>query len=260
MTEEPVASPKSTKRKKIWPKIAIILGVLVGIVALIYVWLFTTSPTAVRLPRLEHAHVRLQVLVDGVPVNFADHQFQTHYAQACTDAIASEPIHFHDNKDQFMHLHWKGITGGLVLKNYGWNMVGGADDTLGYRFDQLPLPQRVPTHGNNLPALPAHAALWVYTGDETDHRERTTSDFIYQDLETFLGKASTVNAQAWLDQLLFKKAVAHEGEAHDQAELAQINNLLGNIVVFVQKDKPSGAAVTERFTKMEPLAESTCGG
>jgi hypothetical protein len=238
---------------------ALIASCLAVVAALLYGYMFITTPVAVRVPALEHAHARLQIIVDGRPVNFADDAFQVHYAQACTDAIAADPIHFHDKKDQFIHLHWKDMTGGLILKNYGWNLVGGADDTLGYRFDHI-LPERVPTHDENLPKAPQGSALWVYTGDESAYRERAAADFLYQDIETFLGRQSTVSQQAWLDGLLFKRASAHNGESHDEAELTRINNLLGNIVIFAQKDKPSDVAVMERFKHLEPLTASTCGG
>lgn len=279
MPEEPHAkatnSPKKA-RKTIWPRLVVAGGLLVALIALVYAWLFITTPAAIRTPQLEHAHVRLQFIADGVAVNFGEEKFQTHYAQACSDAIAPEPIHFHDGKDQFMHLHWKGITGGLVLKNYGLNMIGGANDTLGYRFDMSLVPQRVPIHGNNLPDMLATTPLWVYVGDETGYYKKAAHDFLYQDIESFLGKKSSVQSQAFLDKLLFAKASAHVGHDHDapaqqaaqtgstttpsQAELAQINNLLGNIVVFAQKDEPSDAAIKERFNHLEPLTQSTCGG
>ena len=278
------------KIKNPWPqRIAIGAVVVLGLIASVYAYLFTTTPAALRVPQLEHAHVRFQLLVDGQAVNFGESKFQTHYAQACSDNISPEPIHFHDGKDQFMHLHWKGVSGGLVLKNYGMNMIGGADDTLGYRFDMSPLPTRVAIHGSNLPAKATNAQVWVYTGDAASHRERQLTDFLYQDIETFLGvKSSVSNQQSWLDRLFFARASAHNGEvhdtsteaeahdarepasaisqsatnasAHDQAQLARLQNMLGNIVVFVQKDKPTDAQVTERFNQLAPIPESTCGG
>ena len=286
-TPQPDPKVNETKttspRSKLWSRLALAFGATVFIVALIYGWLFTTTPAAVRLPQLEHAHIRFQLVVDGQPVNFGDDKFQTHYAQACSDNISPEPIHFHDGKDQFLHLHWKNVTGGLVLKNYGMNFIGGADDTLGYRFDASLLPTRVPIHGKDLPVLPAGAQPWVYTGDANSPKERSTLEFLNQDFETFLDTKSSVNQTSWLDRLLFTKAVAHDGEEHDtpaeatqheaqtpaattagpvkdQAELARIQNMLGNVVVFVQKDKPADTQVTQRFNNFLPIPESSCGG
>lgn len=279
---EPTEVTVRTPRSKLWSRVALVFGIVVSVTALIYGWLFATTPAAVRLPQLEHAHLRFEVIVGGTAANFADAAFQTQYAQACSDTISPEPIHFHDGKDQFLHVHWKGVTGGIVLKNYGLNYIGGADDTLGYRFDTSLLPTRVPIHGKNLPAAPAGAQLWVYTGDAGSYKERASADFLQQDFETFLGKKSSVGQLSWPETLLFARASAHNGVDHGstqeatehesgepattaapaktQEELVRIQNLLGNIVVFVQKDKPSDAQVAERFNNLAPLPQSTCGG
>lgn len=243
------------------------VGMLIAAIVLLVGYVNVVTPSGIAHPRLEHAHLRLQVVADGADVHFGDKKFQNYYKAVCTDDLSEQPIHFHDFKDQFVHLHWKGMTGGLILKNYGWNLVGGTDDTLGYRSDRLPLLNRVPTYGDVLPHLPADDMLWVYTGDQNSYTERSVKDFLYQDIETFLGKKSNVSSTAAPDaltSLLFARASAHggakDGDEHTQAELSEINNLLGNIVVFAQKDRPTDQQVKDKFNHLEPLSASTCGG
>ncbi len=244
-------------------------GALVGVTALATGYVFSVSPGPIRSPKMDHFHFRLQIIVDGKAVDFSGQPFQTAYAKdQCSADLPTEPFHFHDQKDQFVHVHWAGMTGGLALKNYGWNFVGGKSNILGYRMDGLPRVKAVPIHGNSLPALP-NDVLWVYTGDEHGYQKRSFEDFKNQDLETFFGVASnfpkTVQAGGVMDRL-FPRAFAHGAalsagaDETDAERLTRINNLLGNVVIFVQKYEPSDAQVKARFADLEPLSDSTCGG
>jgi len=243
------------------PATHVLRGVLLAIgavVALAIAWLglaYASSPASIRHPQATHYHFRLQLLVNSAAVNFGKAPFQESEAGVCSEDLTSEPIHFHDNLDQFVHIHWNGMTGGLLLKNYGWNLISGPDDTLGYRFDQLPKLTRVPIHGHDLPKPPADAHYYTYTStitDPTAYRERSWNDFLHQDLHTFFGaKTST----SWLNQLV-PSAYAHG----DDDKLAALNDVLGNVVVFVQKTPPAPAQIKARFEHLIPLPESTCGG
>jgi hypothetical protein len=252
-----------TGKKAVIFSAAMVVAGLVSLAA----YMFAISPAAIRAPKLDHAHFRLALVANGVPVDFGSEPFQKQSQAYCTDDLSEDPIHFHDNKNQFVHLHWKGISGGLVLKNYGWNMIGGPNNLLGYRFDRMPLGNAVPTYGDVLPTLPNNAKLWVYTGTADAYETRSAQDFLFKDLETFFGRTSTVGAHKtdfWRD-LLFTPASAHNGTAHtasekSQAELSAINNLLGDVVIFAQTDKPHDNLVREAFHTLEPLTESTCGG
>jgi hypothetical protein len=231
---------------------------------------FASSPEAIRKPAFEHLHFRLMMSVDGKKINFADAKYQQGYsADNCNVGLTTSPIHFHDNKDQFVHIHWKNLTGGMVLKYYGLNRIGGVDGMLGTRFDHFPDLQTVPVHGIKVPQPKDSSNLYVYTGDEKSYQERQADDFLRQDLETFFNKQSNVKpdeAVSWLDRL-FPKAAAHAGHPHepgqptgDIRDLEEIQNLLGNVVIFVQPGKPSEQQIKQRFATMEPLSDSACAG
>lgn len=254
------------------------IGAVAALLGLGMYGFYSGQAASIRHPAVEHAHMRLQLIINGEAVNFGSKKYQNTYDQGvCSDALSEQPIHFHDNKDQFVHLHWKRISGGMILKHYGWNLIGGADGLHGYRFDKLPSVSAVPIYGAVLPAKPGDAQLWIYAGDETGYQERAVQDFLTQDIETFFNKKSLVNPTAMLPNLFLARAAAHNGIDHDalvpavqgvdstapektQQELARINNLLGNVVIFAQKDRPSEKQIKERFNHLEPLADSTCGG
>lgn len=242
---------------------------------------YAVSPEVIRNPKLEHYHFRMQILVDGKAENFAEQNYQTGYKKdLCNANLPEQPIHFHDKKDQFTHIHWEGMTGGMVMKYYGWNYIGGMNNALGYKLDNLSDIQMVTTHGNYLPNISKDTKLYVYTGDEKNYQEKSIDDWKNQDLEQFFGKTSNSPAHeinkngeptSFLDSL-FPTAYAHEGEGDSAAptitttsetedeKLTRINNLIGNVVIFAQKDKPTDEQVKDRFNKLEPLTESTCGG
>lgn len=239
-------------------------------------YIYASSPTVIRNPKLEHYHFRMQILVNGKAENFAEDKYQQDYAKdQCNANLPEQPIHFHDGKDQFTHIHWEGMTGGMVMKYYGWNYIGGINKALGYKLDDLGDIQKVNTHGNFLPAVPDDAQFYIYAGDENGYQEKSFDDWKNQDLEQFFGTTSNFpaheqNKQSGLLDRVFPKASAHggeddgndgePGEETEQDKLTRINNLVGNVVIFVQKDKPTDQQIKDRFNDLEPLTDSTCGG
>jgi hypothetical protein len=265
--------PKAANKRKsrIIRALATMSGLVVVIAGLFLMYAYFSTPTAIRKPAFQHYHFRMQVLVDGKAVNFAEKEFQTDTAKdVCSAQLTQQPIHFHDDKDQMVHIHWDGMTGGLVLKYYGWNYAGGLHGTLGFRFDNLPKLVNVPIHGNTLPTVPQGDKFYVYTGDEHSYKERTFDDFVHKDLEDFFGKKSNLPGGENTSFLgkLFPKAYAHGADelavptsaSVDQEELKRINNLIGNVVIFAQKDHPTDKQIKDRFNKLAPLSLSTCAG
>lgn len=271
---------KPTKKRSLGKRSKIVIAILVTIILLPLSYagyIYAASPAVIRNPKLEHYHFRMQVLVDGKAEDFSTKGYQTGYAKdQCNANFPEQPIHFHDNKDQFTHIHWEGMTGGMVMKYYGWNYIGGMDNALGYKLDKLSDPQKVTTHGNYLPAVPKDSNFYVYTGDESGYKERSFDDWKNQDLETFFNTTSNFPAHdinkgktSLLDKV-FPKAYAHggeddgndgePGEETEQEKLTRINNMVGNVVIFVQKDKPTDQQIKDRFNDLESLTDSTCGG
>lgn len=267
-------------------KIGAIVAIALLLIPLSFVsYVYATSPHVIRDPKLEHYHFRMQILVNGKAEDFGTKGYQTGYAKdQCNANLPEQPIHFHDNKDQFVHIHWEGMTGGMVMKYYGWNYIGGMDNALGYKLDKLSDPQKVSTHGNYLPSIPDDAKFFVYSGSVGEYKERKFDDWKNQDLEQFFNTTSNFPAhdmnkqQTSILDKIFPKAYAHgtaddadgndgdstvttnQGAAPDKEELKRINNLVGNVVIFVQKDKPTDQQIKDRFNGLEPLSDSTCGG
>jgi hypothetical protein len=263
-----------------------IRGVLIAVIVLVlfvaagFGYAFASTPGNIRNPGFEHLHFRMQLMVNGKAENFAGKQYQQGYAaDNCNAALTLNPIHFHDNKDQFVHIHWANITGGQVLKYYGWNEIGGTDGLMGYRFDTFPNLVAVPIHGPALPKLPKDAKFYVYTGDQNSYKQRDYQDFLHTDLETFFNKQSTIQQKDSLSLLdkLFPKASAQDmtgmegmdmtdttkqvqSVTHTQDELKRLNNVIGSVVIFVQKDKPTDQQIKAKFDNLLPVSESACAG
>jgi hypothetical protein len=253
-------------RKKIWFRAGLILLLIIVLIGSWLAYIFAASPNVIRNPYLQHYHFRLQIVVDGQLQDFSGPKYQTPESNvSCDVALPATPIHFHDHKNQIVHVHWDGMTGGLFLKDFGWNYVGGISGALGYRFDGLPHLKKVPIHGNELPAVPAGDNFYLYSGDKNTYRARQFNDFLHQDFEVFFNHPSNLPASkpktGFLNWLL-PTADAHEAASAanlSTPELEQLNNLIGNAVIFVQKTKPTDARVKDRFDHLEPLSPSVCG-
>lgn len=270
-------SPEKKLLRKLRKPFVVVLLCLFFIPILFAGYVYAASPAVIRNPKFEHYHFRTQIIVNGKAENFAEDKYQQDYAKdQCNANLPEQPIHFHDGKDQFTHIHWEGMTGGMVMKYYGWNYIGGIKNALGYKLDDLGDIQKVNSHGNFLPAVPKDAQFYVYTGDENGYKERSFDDWKSKDLEEFFGVTSNSPAHetnkgksSSLNNKLFPKAYAHgtandadgdDGDETQDEKLTRINNLLGNVVIFAQKDKPTDQQVKDRFNDLEPLSESTCGG
>jgi hypothetical protein len=256
-------------RKLLLTYLAAVAASALLITAAWYGYAYASSPDTIRHPSLEHYHFRMMLTIDGKYVDLGDKRFQQGYAKdQCSGDLPTNPIHAHDNKDQFVHIHWEGITGGEVLKYYGLNYIGGDNRLLGYRFDQGTKPYAVTIYDKALPTPKDNDTFWIYTGNEDGYKERSWDDFLHKDLEKFFGVTSNFPGhkdRSSLMDFFFPKAYAHTGHAHTETtmteeELTEINNLLGNVVIFAQPKKPTDAQIKHRFERMEPLSESTCGG
>ncbi|MFO0920229.1 MAG: hypothetical protein U0451_00990 [Candidatus Saccharimonadales bacterium] len=271
---EKVSSKKTfsnSKFRAVFMYFAIVACVLVSVILLFYTYAFAVSPAVIRKPKLEHYHFRMQILVNGKAEDFSTSRYQVGYSKdQCNTSLPVQPIHFHDNKDQFVHIHWNGMTGGMVMKYYGWNFIGGKRDALGYKMDDLTDIQKVSIHGDYLPTIPHDANFYIYIGDESGFKEKGFDDWVRQDLEDFFDTRSNFpgndNETSLIDRI-FPKTYAHDGEDHsgaqsgeEKAKLTRINNLVGNVVIFVQADRPTDAQIHERFQRLVPLSDSTCGG
>jgi hypothetical protein len=243
------------------------------------------SSDNINYPKVDHIHFRMQYIYHGAAENFADSRYQEPYEKnQCSGRITESPIHFHDNVDQIVHVHWKNITGGQVLKYYGLNKIGGLDNLLGFRWDEIRQNYRLTNiniYGKLLPQPTAEDKIYIYTGEKGNFTKRSVEDWTEQTLEVFFNKKSQLSAQFNIlgsieaqAQTLPKTGQVQQASNSNtvldsltenqsqpsEDELEQINNLLGNVVIFVQQDEPTEVEVANRFDMLQPLSLSTCGG
>lgn len=234
-----------------------IIGILTITLAIAawYGWLYASTPAQLRMPAAAHYHFRLQIINHGQPVNFAADNFQTPYDKlSCSVDLPTEPIHFHDNLDQFVHIHWQGITGGMLLKQYGWNEIDGSARTLGHRFNQGIFPKPIKTHGNILPERSPADNYYLYTGDQTAHKLKDWQEFLHQDLELFFAGSLSPIPDSTTTTSTTTTTLSTD------PNLVLLNHLAGNAVLFVQPEQPTEEQVQKYFNQLIPLPKSTCGG
>lgn len=253
-------------------------GMVSGIIVVIF-YLTTTlvfGSSAIRNPKMEHFHIRMQVEIDGAVQDFSSDKFQNlQDATICKGGLAGEPFHFHDKTDQIVHIHWQGVTGGQLLKYYGLNKIGEPEGKLGVRTDSLPKLAFVPIHGNSFSTPQNSDKLWIYTGDDHSHTTRSAQDFLQLAIDDFLGKKSEIRtnieskstSQSLINELFSGIEVAANtdnstttGSKLSTEDLEKLNDLLGNIVIFVQQNQPTEAQVNAKFQNLIPLSETVCGG
>lgn len=269
----------STMKKWWWLLSSVFVSILLSFtVVLSSLFAFFSTP-AFAFPQVDHYHFRLQILNNGEPINFADSRFQKEQpVGVCSGGLSPEPFHFHDSEDQLVHVHWRGMTGAQLLKYYGWS-TGGLGDVVGYRFDTFPTIQRVSPYTNALQSLQGKR-VWIYTGDETSYEKRSWSDFLTKPIDDFFGKKSVIRQNAeqtsWLETPVYahNENLATNTTNYDEAtapkatvskqytkeELEQINDLVGNLVLFVQESEPTAGQITQRFQLLVPLKATVCGG
>ncbi len=322
----------SNRNRKILKIAGLVLAGVLAFCLLTIGSFYLFIPSRFTNPKPDHYHFRLQYVFRGQAENFGAPRYQVDYIKdVCTGGLTESPIHFHDNIDQIVHLHWQGITGGDVLKFYGVNKVGGLDGYMGLKLDKLfqfpPTITTVPIHSQSLPKASGEDKYFVYTGDKDKFEKKDFDQFLNQTLEDFLDKDSILRLQREELEKEEKKssyipnpfasvnALAHEGEEHatvteaeqheidvrktelekkaieernniaktssldstvikvatadktegdattkTEEELKEINNLIGNIVIFVQPDEPTNEQVQARFNNLQPLGLSVCGG
>ena len=202
-------------------------------------------------PKVAHHHFGLKLLRDNEPIDFSEPQYQEEYVKGqCSAELTETPIHFHDGNGDTVHIHWTNIRGGEVLKYYGLNLLDDQRE-LGTREDTGDI---VDIKGDLIPASTSEA-YWVYTGSATDYESREIENFLRQDLETFFGRQSSLSAHTHA-----LHTQADTADTPSQEELQDIQNHLGNVVIFNQDSAPEEEEIVAQFESFTPLSPSVCGG
>jgi hypothetical protein len=238
------------------------------IISLTLLFTFTTiiSRPHLNIPKLAHYHLRLQVFIDNQAIDFSQPSYQQEYSKdSCNAKLTSEPLHFHDTNGQLLHVHWQGITGGEVLKYYGINQIGGLQDILGYRFDTFPQITPINTKATTISRSNTNDTIHVYIGKQDGYYKASGVDFLFKDLELFLKKSKkrTQDEQLKASSFTSISTLAESNEitsSISETELNEINELIGNVVVFIEPNEPKSEDIQKAFNNLTPLTASVCGG
>lgn len=112
-----------------------VLGVLLGVVALLLVRFFTYSPVRV------HYHANFAVYINGQREQFKAAQYYQEVAVCSSTNDITAPqqrAHMHDNLNSVVHVHDHAVTWGQFFENLGWyvgpDFIQTADGTM-YKND-----------------------------------------------------------------------------------------------------------------------------
>ncbi len=234
---------------------------------LLFTFTILISRPHLNNPTLAHYHLRLQVFENEKKVDFSKPNYQQEYSKDnCNAKLPNEPLHFHDGNGQLLHVHWQGITGGEVLKYYGYNAIGGLPNTLGFRFDSFPQTTTIPTKGINDTSVSSSTGnIHVYIGRQDGYYKASSIDFLFKDLEIFLKKSKKriQDEQSKTSSFISIPIAAQDTTLNaplNETELNEINELIGNVVVYIQTNEPKPDDIQEAFNNLTPLTASICGG
>jgi len=277
--------------KKIRIFIYILLAFILIFTSSFYLITRVFSTPAINYPKTTHFHFRQSITLNGKEINFSEDKFQVPVTGVgCDIKLAEEPIHFHDKNGQFVHVHWEGITGGQVLKNYGINYIGGLDDSLGFRLDNGHFLQNLKVHGQFFNKNEySNKNLYIYVGKSDDFSKKEKNDFLHKPLSEFFGKGATttsffnsiqVNADDGSHstpspagekvlEARQKDSQKYQGKTDEEVKkelgiddknLKELNNVLGDLVIFIEDKEPTNEQIKAKFNSLQPLPVSICGG
>ena len=182
---------------------------------------------------------------------------------------------FHRGQDQWLHLYWQGLSGGSLLRNYGYQNTSPFEGYLGVDLREFPKIKPVPIHTDLLPEPTSAEQLYVYSGNENGYRRRDVTAFINQDLEQFLKPSVDSQVSTFPNQLdtLLQAPARPAGPKKEEdlesflaapkdrgfliTDLSSVK-FLGNIVVFLQDKEPTSAAVSQRFSTLNQNPPFAC--
>ncbi len=303
----------STKRNLFFIFWIILLIVVMAIIGFNF-----ASPKSISVPQKSNDIVRIQVIINGEKVDFANSIYQdSDKSLVCNDELATKPMAFLANQNQILHLKWQDINGKIFLKNYGFENTGPFKDYLGIRIDMLPNIKPVSIFEEALPKPKKPYNLFVYTGDKFSYEQRDENSFLLKPFDRFLSEVDKkpvhesldliTNAQVGLEdgkdlnESTFLKEVMDNTEPINSSqvqtpkaefisdnptqanqtpeqeevivdeEIIEITNevisisdensedeLLGNIVVFIQETEPTTKEIEDRFLNLNPYNKPKC--
>jgi hypothetical protein len=266
-------------------KIAIVILLILGITYSTLRW--GLSKENIVIPKQDHSHFRIKYIFNGQEENFGSPRYQTDYTKdICDGSLTESPLHFHDNKTDYQHLHWARMTGGQMLKFYGLNLIGGLDGYIGFKMDKLPKITPVPIYGKHLPEPRKEDQFWVYTGVENkdekgilngnwEFQKRNFEDFKNKSFEEFFGVESQARKDleryGIVDQKSFLEfgkvttyahgGVEHANQSEEQKHLLELGELANtenlNNQVVAQNQNQDSSQISSQTSSQSSSQDST---
>jgi hypothetical protein len=236
---------------------------LLTIVSTMGLFAFTTfvSRPYFNNPQFTNYHLRLQLVYDGQLIPFTNQNIQEiNEFKVCDLSLLTKPIYQNSFNSELFQVNWEGITGGEILKYYGLNLVGGSDNTLGYRFSGLSKPQAIETLKGISVKPTKQQKTFVYQNRQDGYTKIDPLDFLFKDIEVVVKKSNIrlQREQSQPNNFFGIKTLAQSEKPVVQQQEFESNlsldyDLIGNVVVFVEDSEPSEDRIIDRFNNFIPL-------
>lgn len=193
---------------------------LLATIVVIVVLFLSVSDNNITFPKTTHTHAMIKFYNNGSIYKTNLFNAMSPSDQTlCSGLITSEPIHFHDNVEDIIHLHWDNITGGQVLKYLGANYIGGFNNLMGIRLDRLNKYKITPIYTKDKALKPYPESLvkiYIKKVSSTNYEKVSLSDFIKLELSSldpsYKPTAINNNILSNPKNYLWSKARAHNDE------------------------------------------------
>lgn len=244
------------------------LTTLVGfaILASVFVFIFHLR---LFIPRYEYAHIRMRLFVQGTEVDVQDlFSEYTLYRGACSGDVQRAPMSSVKKDPHSVRLMWKGLTGQDLFTFLGIAAHHQpVPKSLGYALGApFPTSVPIPAHTQTLPeATNTNTFIFVRSGE--GFIERPLSWWLKNSLEKNMGRNSQIKL-TWSTDI----ASAHEEEteintsstdpfvlAQEQEEARMLNNILGDVVIFLDEpERPSDKEIENIFSTFPLITGGLC--
>ena len=238
------------------------ITVLLGVIFLSYTVI--SRPHLIK-PVATFFKLKMRIHYQKTPLELTQNDITDQSNSNCNLVVTEKPFYLDKDKKNVVQVRWEGMTGGELLKYYGFNYLSGLNDLIGVQY-RGPFDIK-PIRPLSISKPTASDILYVYTGSGKDFKLLNSQNFLYQDLENTLKKSRLRTKREKESSKLTLYTISVSGEESlglalkpqlTDGQLNDINNILGSLEIFIQQDAPSNTDIINSFNSMERLSSESC--
>ena len=238
------------------------ITVLLGFIFLSYT--VVSRPHLIK-PVATFFKLKTRIYYQKTPLELTQNDIADQSNSNCGLAVTEKPFYLDKDKKNVVQVRWEGMTGGELLKYYGFNYLSGLNDLIGVQY-RGPFDIK-PVRPLAVSKLTSSDLLYIYSGSDKDFKLLNSQNFLYQDLENTIKKSRLRTKREKESSKLILDTISVSGEESSgltlepqltEGQLNDINNIVGSLAIFIQRDTPSNTDVINSFNSMERLSSESC--